>query len=146
MKTEIRIDPSLIDILDAQSFVTDEACGAVASFVGVTRRDTVQNKQVQALEFETHVPLAKAVLEDIVDSFRTRNSELCHVYIHHRTGIVPTCQGNVVIAVSSGHRAPAFSAVVELMDLLKAKLPIWKKEIYTDGSYRWLENTEFSPG
>ena len=146
MRTAIKIDSTPTDILDAHSFVTDEACGAVASFVGVTRRDTVQNKQVQALEFETHGPLAKSVLEEIVDTCRTRYPELCHVYIHHRTGIVPTGQGNVVIAVSSGHRATAFTSVVELMDLLKAKLPIWKKEIYSDGSFRWLENTEFSPG
>jgi molybdopterin synthase catalytic subunit len=146
MKTLILIAPDPIDILQAERFVCDESCGAIASFVGVTRRDSIDGgKVVSALEFEAHVELAKSVLSDIVSSYRLRDPDLWHVYIHHRLGIVPVGHGNVVIAVSSAHRKSAFNAVQELMDLLKAQLPVWKKEWFTDNSYRWSQNIEFNP-
>jgi molybdopterin synthase catalytic subunit len=145
MKTIIRVSVDPIDIGEAHTSVSDEECGAVASFVGVTRRDSVNGKIVSGLEFEAHVQLAESVLMDIVTSYRSQDSSLRHVFIHHRLGVVPVGEGNVVIAVSSGHRKTAFKAVQELMDQLKAQLPVWKKEWFTDNSYRWCQNIEFNP-
>ncbi len=65
-----------------------------------------------------------------------------HVYIEHRIGSVDVSESNIVIAVSSGHRKCAFRACEAIMDTIKARLPIWKKEVFDDGSTRWLVNAE----
>ena len=145
-RTHVRIDFEAIRTVEAHQFVADENCGAVASFLGVTRRDILdRTRQVVALEFEAHVQLAEAVLNQIITRHRDENPELAHVFIHHRIGTVPVGDANVVIAVSSPHRKSAFRAVQALMDELKARLPVWKKERFSDDSYRWQENVEFRP-
>ena len=144
-RTLLRVGPQVCDILEAERFVTDERSGAVATFVGVTRKDVVGGKTVVALEFEAHVPLAESVLNQIVEKHRSENPDLRHVFIHHRLGRVPVGEGNVVIAVSSPHRKSAFTGVQAIMDELKALLPVWKKEIFDDQTYRWQENAEFRP-
>ena len=142
-RTHVAVSSDPVDISNAHEFVNDVCCGAVASFVGITRQDTLDGQCVSGLMFETHTPLATAVLEGIVNEHRERQPELNHVYIHHRIGFVPVSQGNVVIAVSSRHRKVAFEAVQQLMDSLKATLPVWKKETFHNGSSRWMENAEF---
>ena len=145
-KTFVKVSRDAIDLQEAERFVLDDACGAIASFVGVTRRDIVDDRTVIGLEFEAHVPLAEAVLHDIVSSYRKRSeSDLKHVYIHHRLGFVPVGSGNLVLAVSSPHRKTAFRAVEALMEELKSTLPVWKKEKFHDNSYRWSQNVEFTP-
>mmetsp|Transcript_64312 Transcript_64312/g.172853 ORF Transcript_64312/g.172853 Transcript_64312/m.172853 type:complete len:103 (+) Transcript_64312:27-335(+) len=66
-----------------------------------------------------------------------------HIVCGHRLGVVPVTESSVVIAVASGHRAASFEACHWLIDTLKARVPIWKKEIYVDGS-TWKANKEWS--
>ena len=61
--------------------------------------------------------------------------------VHHRTGIVPVRETSIVIAVSSAHRKESLEAVHYLIDTIKATVPIWKKEIYSDGT-SWKANAE----
>ena len=145
-RTRVSVGQGLVDLAEAERFVVDENCGAVATFTGITRKDNLgKSKQVVALEFEAHVPLAEAVLNQIVERHRKENAELAHVFIHHRIGRVPVGEGNVVIAVSAPHRKSALKGVQDIMDELKALLPVWKKEVFDDGTYRWQENVEFRP-
>jgi molybdopterin synthase catalytic subunit len=146
MKTHISISNDRCDLSEANKFVGDIRFGAVTSFVGVTRQDTVHNAQVVALVFECHVPLALHVLSEIVENFRAAEPELGHVYIHHRIGYVPVGEGNVVLAVSCGHRKLAFLVIEGIMQELKARLPIWKKEHFDNGGSRWMENMEYTVG
>ena len=145
-RTHVSVSSDTVNLLAANEFVTDIVCGAVALFVGVTRKDFVDGNQVVALEFETHLPLVHVVLKDLVAQYREENPQLAHVYIHHRVGKVPLGEGNVVIAVSSGHRKATFRALEEIMERLKANAPIWKKEIFDNGASRWMQNTEFTAG
>ena len=142
MRTGIKFHESVINVAEAQKYVYDDACGAVACFTGVTRQDN----NVTGLLFETHESLASAVMNDIVTQVRSQFPNLHHVYVQHRLGFVPVGQDNVVIAVSSPHRKDAFGALETLMTELKARLPVWKKEMYSDGSSKWLENVEFTCG
>jgi len=128
---------------DALKFVTSPECGAVSMFTGITRNDFVKDKgTVVGLEFEAHAPLAIAVMTEIVEQYRLINTEVRHVYIVHRLGYVPVGDFNVVVAVSSPHRAVALKAVDDLMNELKAHFPVWKKEVYDQGEYTWKENSE----
>jgi molybdopterin synthase catalytic subunit len=84
--------------------------------------------------------MAEKVLSNLIDESRTK-WELTKVAIYHRTGIVPVGETSVIIAVSSTHRQESLHAVEWLIDQLKEKAPIWKKEVYSDGSV-WKENAE----
>lgn len=85
------------------------------------------------LDYEAYVPMAIKVLEQVVQEARQK-WELKHVAIYHRTGTVPVGQVSVIVAVSSAHRKEAMHATEYLIDHLKARCPIWKKEVYNDGS------------
>lgn len=123
-------------------FVTEDSCGAVSVFVGITRKDTCNGKTVTALEFETHLPLLHAELEAIVQRGRVNFPDITNVYIEHRIGKVDIGEANIVIGVSSPHRKSAIHAVDSLMDDIKRTLPIWKKELFDDNTHVWKHNTE----
>ena len=63
------------------------------------------------------------------------NTTNARTQVHHRTGIVPVRETSIVIAVSSAHRKESLEAVHYLIDTIKATVPIWKKEIYSDGTW-----------
>ncbi|XP_006109384.2 molybdopterin synthase catalytic subunit [Myotis lucifugus] len=65
-----------------------------------------------------------------------------HIAVFHRLGLVPVSEASVVIAVSSAHRAASLGAVSYAIDALKAKVPVWKKEIYEESSSSWKRNKE----
>ena len=65
--------------------------------------------------------------------------DLRRVSIHHSISSVPPNEAGVIVSVSCKHRAASFQAVAEIMEELKAKVPIWKKEIYENGE-KWIEN------
>ncbi|KAI9314258.1 Molybdopterin biosynthesis MoaE [Dichotomocladium elegans] len=121
--------PSL-DFISKQ--VADDSAGAICTFSGCTR-DTFQGKRVVRLDYEAYVPMATKILQDLIAEARRRWA-LTHVAVYHRTGTVPVGEVSVVIAVSSSHRQESFQAAAYLIDALKDQCPIWKKEVYEDGS------------
>ena len=82
--------------------------------------------------------MAARFLHDLIVEARTRWS-LCRVAIYHRTGMVRVREQGVIIVVSSEHRQESLNAVQFLINELKARCPIWKKEYYADGS-EWKAN------
>lgn len=92
------------------------------------------------LEYEAYGPMAISKLEEICSEAREKWT-LKKVAIAHRTGAVGVSESSVVIAVSSAHRAASIEACHFLIDELKMRVPIWKRERYEDGSV-WKENAE----
>lgn len=84
--------------------------------------------------------MASKFLGELITEARGRWS-LRHVAVYHRTGTVPVGMASVVVAVSSVHRREAMRATEYLIDELKRRCPIWKKEVYEDGSM-WKQNSE----
>ncbi|ORE04105.1 Molybdopterin biosynthesis MoaE [Rhizopus microsporus var. microsporus] len=121
--------PLLDDIV---KIVQDDSAGAISTFSGTTR-DTFEGKKVVQLDYEAYEPMAKKVLLDIIQKARSKWS-LKHIAIYHRTGTVPVGEVSVVIAVSSAHRGDSIHAMEYLIDELKETCPIWKREVYEDGS------------
>jgi molybdopterin synthase catalytic subunit len=106
-------------------------CGAVVTFVG-TVRSSNHGKAVVRLEYEAYRPMALRVFEHIADETRERwGARLC---IHHRVGALDPGELSVVIAAAAPHRADAFEACRHAIESLKRDAPIWKREIYPDGS------------
>lgn len=91
------------------------------------------DKVVVELEYEAYIPMAKKVLLDIIKEARDK-WDLKHVAIYHRTGTVPVGKTSVIVATSSKHRGDSMDAARYLIDELKDRCPIWKKEVYEDGS------------
>jgi molybdopterin synthase catalytic subunit len=107
----------------------------VATFVGTVRRCS-RGRDVVYLEYEAYEGMAEAEMERIARELEGRY-DLCSIAIHHRTGRVEIGEASVVIAVSAPHRHDALAACKEAIDTLKGTVPLWKKEVYRDGS-EWI--------
>ena len=111
--------------------------GGVVTFVGRVR-DNARGHTVRALEYEAYPEMAEAVFNQIALEAQSR-FEIKEVAIHHRSGRLNVGEPSVVIAVSAAHRGAAFEACEYLIDQLKARAPIWKKEFGPDGAV-WVED------
>ena len=137
-----------LDISAAIGEASSPECGAVASFVGTVRVSPAvsenETKSVTRLEYEAHPTLAATKLEEIAHEAATKWA-LERVVVVHRIGTCELGEPTVVVACGAAHRAEALESCRWLIDELKATVPIWKKEIYADGS-TWVgsENTLLS--
>ena len=111
-----------------------DTCGAVASFIGVVRNHD-GGESVDAIEYSSH-PSSQQILRDIVMEFKDRPGVHC-IVAGHRVGHLEIGEDAMVVAVAAEHRAQAFRAVEAIVEDVKAKLPIWKKQELTDGSHNW---------
>ena len=111
-------------------------CGAVATFVGTTRVDEGSGASVEYLEYEAYRPMADRKLEEIGAEIRDR-WEVGHVAIVHRLGRVDPGEASVAIVVASPRRGPAFEASRYAIERIKEIVPIWKREVWSDG-YVWV--------
>jgi|SRR5579884_1983857 len=100
--------------------VRDPRAGAVVSFLGVTR-------EVSELEYEAYVEMATREIGEIVRAAIDRHG-LCAAAAEHRVGTVPLSEPSVVVVASAPHRDAAFAGAREMIDQIKARAPIWKKE------------------
>ncbi len=111
-------------------------CGAVATFVGTTRVDESSGASVEYLEYEAYRPMADRKLEEIGAEIRER-WEVGHVSIVHRLGRVAPGEASVAIVVATPRRGPAFEGSRYAIERIKEIVPIWKREVWSDG-YVWV--------
>lgn len=130
-----------IDVAAVERAVLHPSCGAVLLFLG-TARDNFGDKQVTRLEYEAWDEVAVLALEEIGQACAQRWPG-CRTAIVHRLGVVPLLEPTVVIATATPHRPACYAASRFALEELKARVPIWKKEIYTDGS-AWKANASAS--
>jgi len=122
-----------ISVDEVVARLSTPSIGAVTTFVGVVR-GTTDGCEVQYLEYEAYVDMAEETLRQIGEEIRTRWQAIEQVAIIHRVGRLTVGEISVVIALSAAHRASTFDALRYAIDRLKEIVPIWKKEIRTDGS------------
>jgi len=125
-----------IDVQAVRAAVTDPGHGAVLIFEGVGR-DNFDGKGVTALFYEAYAQMAVPVMQQIAAEAQERFG--ARVAMVHRTGEVAIGEASVVIAVGTPHRAECYEASRYAIDELKKRVPVWKKEIYADGS-QWKAN------
>lgn len=130
-----RIVDGPIDDIALDDEVRTDADGAVIVFRGVARRHS-RGRDVVHLEYEAYREMAEKVMAQIGDEMKER-WPVSGVAIVHRTGVLEIGQASVVIAVSAPHRGEAFEAAQYAIDRLKQIVPIWKKEVWSDGS-QWI--------
>lgn len=130
-----RVVAGPIDDIALENEVRTDADGAVIVFRGVARRHS-RGRDVVHLEYEAYPEMAEKVMAQIAGEIKTR-WPVTAVAMVHRTGVLEIGQASVVIAVSAPHRGEAFEAAQYAIDRLKQIVPIWKKEVWSDGS-QWI--------
>ena len=143
----IKDEKKLIEITEAElsyqklyEFVEASSCGAVNIFIG-TVRDHAEGQDVEALEYHGYQEMAEKELAAICDN-ALQKWAIFRIAVQHRLGLLNLKEASVMIIVSSSHRDVAFAACRFIIEEIKEKLPIWKKEHFVDGNSQW-KNASF---
>ncbi len=126
---DVRLDPRV-----CEAAVVTDADGAIVTFTGVVR-DQHDGRRVVGLRYDAH-PRAADFLEQVCAKHRSTD---VRVAAQHRIGELSVGELAVVVAVSSPHRAEAFTVCARVIDEIKEQVPIWKFETYADGEAEWQE-------
>jgi molybdopterin synthase catalytic subunit len=128
-----------IDNEDVLAHVGAREDGAVVLFLGMVR-DHADGRPVSGMTYEAYEEMATPVLREIaLEAAQRIGSD--RVAVVHRVGDLDIGEVSVAIAASSPHRAEAFDAARYVIEEIKKRLPVWKKEHYTDGAQEWVEGT-----
>jgi molybdopterin synthase catalytic subunit len=138
MRTHYQITDVPLDLKRLVAQVSDPSAGAVATFTGTTR-NSFQGKAVRHLEYEAYPPMAERTLAEIGTEIASRWPETVGLAIEHRVGRLEVGEASVVVVVAAPHRREALAACGYAIDRLKQTLPVWKKEVFADGTI-WREN------
>ena len=135
----IKITGKPIDVQKVVSTASSLGAGAVNVFIG-TVRNNANGKNVLWLEYEAYEAMAVSEIRKIIDAAAAQ-WPLLGWAVSHRIGTLKPGEVSVVVAVSSPHRKDSFEACQFIIDTLKQKAPIWKKEIFEDGE-EWVSARE----
>ena len=128
----------------------DPDCGSTLVFMGRVRKDGAPQKEnayIQQLEYSAYVEMAEKEIDNIVQYAKKRFG-VRRIVMQHRIGIVKLGEIAFLVVVFSPHRKEGIQAIEYIINQVKNKVPIWKKEIYSDGSAKWQEGVmiELSDG
>jgi molybdenum cofactor synthesis domain-containing protein len=130
------IDERGISVDEHAALVSAREAGAVVTFAGVVR-DHDHGRAVAELRYEGH-PSAAATIEEVAADVAGRHSGVRALAVSHRVGALQIGDVALACAVSADHRRAAFEACANLVDEVKSRLPIWKHQIFTDGTDEWV--------
>lgn len=108
----------------------DASSGAVSIFIGKVRDDEIEGKRVTAIDYSAYEEMAEKEAEGIVNAVRSAFSDVRSVIIVHSLGLVRAGEASLFIMVSAGHRDHATRACRHTLEMVKEKLPVWKKELF----------------
>ncbi|HKV71386.1 MAG TPA: molybdenum cofactor biosynthesis protein MoaE [Gemmatimonadales bacterium] len=112
-------------------------CGGTCAFLG-TVRDGPEDGGVTAIEYSAYDAMAEPELDRIVAETRRQWAD-ARVAVRHRLGMVPAEDASIAIAVATPHRADAFAACRYVIEEVKKRLPVWKRELRADGTATWVD-------
>ena len=135
--SDVTTDP--IDACEVLSRVGEPQDGAVALFLGIVRNRN-EGRPVSGMEYEGYLQMAREQLAAIIAEAAER-AGTDRIAAVHRLGALAVGEVSVAIAVSTPHREEAFAASRHVIEEIKKRLPIWKREHYLDRSAEWLEGT-----
>ena len=128
-----------IDVGSLLGEVADAGCGAASLFVG-TVRDVNDGRAVEGIEYSAYAAMAERELAAVAQEAAQRFG-VARLVVEHRIGTLAVGDASVAIAVSDAHRQPALDATRYVIEELKRRVPIWKREHYVDGTREWVDPT-----
>lgn len=137
-----RLSDSFIEPGHERLAMADPRAGALATFEGWVRMNN-DGKTVTSLEYEAYEDLALAEGQRIIEEAAERFA-LIEARAVHRTGLLGIGDLAVYVAVAAEHRDAAFAACRYIIDEIKHRLPVWKRETYEDGSHTWVDCSQHS--
>ncbi len=108
----------------------DAGAGAVSIFIGRVRDDETDGKRVTAIEYSAYEEMAVKEAEEVITTVKSAFSDVRSVIIVHSLGVVKAGEASLFIMVTSGHRDHATRACRHALEMIKERLPVWKKELY----------------
>ena len=139
----IKVSETIPTLEECTKFVTDPSCGAISTFIGITRNN-FQGKKVLKLSYEGYVPMAEKLLRELCNeassSANNQYPNIQKIAIVHLLGDCPVGNASVIIACSSPHRLESIKCCEFLINELKARIPIWKLETYQEEETNNEEN------
>ena len=142
-RISVKIQSGPLDLNAIAAWCKHEEAGAVVHFEGTTRNN-FEDKTVVELAYECYEEMAlkemRALCQETLDKFPQARK----VALHHRIDVVPVKECSVIASVSTEHRKQGFEACEFIMNQLKARVPIWKREVYEDNSSEWKKNKEWN--
>ena len=133
--------------LEAQEYYNlceDDGSGAIIQFIGVVRNNTNSPKPVKGLFYEAHIELAEQVIQQIILE-TIEKFHLQKAHCAHRIGELQVGEKAIIVTVAGAHREESFEACNYLVNRVKYEAPIWKKELFEDGTSEWGRNSGKKP-
>jgi molybdopterin synthase catalytic subunit len=128
-----------LDVAEHAALVDRAAAGAVVTFAGVVR-DHDGGRSVQGLEYSAH-PSAEKVVAEVAAGIAARARGVRAIAVSHRVGRLAIGDVALACAVAADHRREAFETCAELVEEVKRLLPVWKHQVFTDGTDEWVGST-----
>ncbi|MBD8505831.1 molybdenum cofactor biosynthesis protein MoaE [Hoyosella sp. G463] len=135
-RASVTTDP--LDTTEHERLVEHPAAGAIVTFAGVVR-DHDGGRDVTALDYTAH-PTAGSIVERVVADIAEHARGVRAIAVSHRIGPLAIGDAALVCAVAADHRAEAFATCAKLVDEIKAQLPVWKRQVFTDGTDEWVNS------
>ena len=130
-----------ISLDKAQKFIESQQCGASLFFIGTVRNHN-NNKKVTGITYDTHDSIVEKSFKEISDeAISTITAEHSIIFIEHAKGYLPLGGISIVIAVAAKHRGQVYDLSRFIIEEIKKRTPIWKKEHYDNEETIWLEGT-----
>lgn len=137
--THAAIVERAVDVNELVHMVADPGAGATAIFLG-TVRNVNEGRPVVGIDYQAYEAMAARELQAIVDEAARRFS--AHgVAAQHRIGFLELGEVSVGVVASHAHRGPAFDATRYVIEQIKRRVPVWKREHYVDGTREWVDPT-----
>lgn len=132
-----------LDLAALVARVQSPATGAVSVFIGAVR-DSNEGRAVTGIEYTAYRPMAERELRAIVQEAEARYSGV-RIAAEHRIGTLGVGEASVVIVASDAHRSRVHAATSLVIEQLKRRVPIWKREHYADGTREWVHAGSSAP-
>jgi molybdopterin synthase catalytic subunit len=114
--------------------------GGHSIFLGQVRADLSEDKRVKAIEYSAYEEMVSTEAGKIKEAIFSEFSDVLEIVILHAVGVIQAGEISMFVLVSAGHRDHATKACSQTVEQIKKKLPVWKKEIFDDDTYRWQKN------
>ncbi len=135
----VRVTEDVLSAQEAVEAVASAGAGAIDVFLGVVR-DNNLGRDVQYLDYEAYPGMAERVMREIGETAQGRFGLEAYAVLH-RTGRLEIGETSLLVVVSCAHRAASFEACRWMVDEIKKRVPVWKKEVWADGE-SWIEGPE----
>ena len=140
----VKTEEEKISSEKAKKFMFSEKNGAESIFIGRVRNEN-SGKEVTAVTYDVHDQAVIKSFELICNNAKSKFDKSASIFLKHAKGYVPVGEISILIAVSSGHRNEAFKICRYILEEIKHKSPIWKKEHYIEGNEEWLPGHSLRP-